>query len=167
MRRYEQRIRSCCINTLCNSSLAEDAAQEIFIKAYQALNKFNFNSSFSTWLYRIAFNHCQDILRKQSNQKNESWEELIEKEGDKIEALISSSESDSLSTENLDLARRLLNQVSERYRNILVLREVQGLTYSEIAETLNCSIDSVKAKLRRARKELFEIVRHVKQTSNV
>lgn len=106
-------------------------------------------------------------MRKQSNQKNESWEELIEKEGDKIEALISSSESDSLSTENLDLARRLLNQVSERYRNILVLREVQGLTYSEIAETLNCSIDSVKAKLRRARKELFEIVRHVKQTSNV
>ena len=89
---------------------AEDAAQEVFIKAYQSLDKFGGASSFSTWLYRIASNHCLDILRRRSREKEESLEALLEKEGGNvnIQRLLPSTADASLSVENADLVERAL-----------------------------------------------------------
>lgn len=150
-----------------NTSQADDAAQEIFIKIYQSLNKFKAKSSFSTWIYRITVNHCHDILRKRSSEQSDSWEELIEKEGEKIENLLISPASSNLSKEESELVRTLLASISDRYRHILILREIDNLSYQEISETLDCSIDSVKAKLRRARQEMQEKVRHLLKASPV
>ncbi len=94
-------------------------------------------------------------------------EEISEREGEIFETLLFSTQDISISIEQIDLIRQILSQVSDRYRNILILREIQGLTYEELAEVLDCSIDSIKAKLRRARQELQEKIRHIVKSLNV
>ncbi|MDD5085241.1 MAG: sigma-70 family RNA polymerase sigma factor [Candidatus Omnitrophica bacterium] len=160
VRKYEARVRGYCLAMLSNPTLAQDAAQDIFIKAYQALDKFRAGSSFSTWLYRIAANHCVDVLRKASRRKTESWEALLEREGEKVEALFISSQNTERAAENNELITKILSYLPERHRTIIVLREVQRLSYEELAEVLKCSIDAVKARLRRARRELESKLRH-------
>jgi RNA polymerase sigma-70 factor (ECF subfamily) len=160
VRKYQGKILKYCISMLTNTAEAEDAAQEIFIKAYQSLNQFRGASSFSTWLYRIAYNHCRDILRKISRHHTESWEALAEREGDKLERLLSVPHDSIMALEDCELIIRVLSHLPSDYRTVLVLREIEGLSYQEIAETLNCSLDAVKARLRRARQNFEEKLRH-------
>lgn len=145
---------------LGSRSPAEDACQEVFIKAYRSLERFKNAASFSTWIYRIASNHCLDLLRREAREKTDSLEALLESEGGQIRAIIPSDPDSSLAAENRDLVHRVLNQLPPDYRLMLVLRETQGLSYEELAETLDCSLDSVKSKLKRARQALEEILRH-------
>ena len=160
VRRYQERVRGYCRMMLSNAAQAEDAAQEVFIKAYQALAKFRGNAAFSTWLYRITANHCMDLLRKAARRKTESWEALLEKEGEKIEALFSlMPEANRL--EQSELLSKVLSHLPERARMVLVLREIQGLSYQEMAETLDCSVDTVKGQLKRARQEIETKLRHL------
>lgn len=112
-------------------------------------------------------NHCHDLLRKRNSEQLDSWEELVEKEGEKIERLLIPSINSDFSKEETELVRTLLSSISDRYRHILILREIDNLSYQEIAETLECSIDSVKAKLRRARQEMQEKIRHLLKASPV
>jgi RNA polymerase sigma-70 factor (ECF subfamily) len=167
VRKYEVRVRGLCLTMFANQSLAEDAAQEVFIKVYQALSKFRQDSSFSTWLYRIAVNHCKDILRKLARAKSESWDALLEREGEKIETLFTTPPSSAGETDPSELIAKLLSHLPEKSRTILILREIQGLSYQEIAETLKCSLDSVKARLKRAREALTEKARHFIRPENV
>ncbi len=165
--KYQQKVRTYCFNFLSDKDLADDTAQEIFLKAYQGLKSFKGQSSFSTWLFRITFNHCSDVLRKRNKQNLISLEGLIEKEGDKIEALLFTSEDHTLVIEEEELLRQLISAFPERYRTILILREVNELSYEEIADILHCSIDSVKGRLKRARKEVAKQVRHLTEPINV
>lgn len=121
---------------------AEDAAQESFIKAYRSLAGYQGQASFSTWIYRIASNKCLDVLRKRGRERAEPLEAAGEL-AEPVEDL-----------ESREQAAALLSELSPEYRLALTLRELQGFTYEEIAETMNCSLDSVKARLRRARAEL-------------
>ena len=92
---------------------------------------------------------------------------MSEREGEKLETLLFSTQDISISIEQIDLIRQILSQISDRYRSILIFREIHGLTYEELAEVFDCSIDSIKAKLRRARKELQEKIRHIVKPLNV
>lgn len=159
--RYEDRVYGYCLAMLADPGKAEDAAQEVFVKAYQALGRFRGDAAFSTWLYRIAINHCKDVLRKTSRAKTESWEALLEKEGDKIETLLSTSQALGSAAESLELISKILSHLPEKSRTLLLLREAQGLSYEELAETLNCSIDSVKSRLKRTRQEIEKKLRHL------
>jgi len=152
--RYHPKVIQLCISLLSHQTLAEDAAQEVFIKAYQKLNQFRAQSKFSTWLYRMTYNHCLDMLRSQTRQKLESWDELVEKEGDKLHGMMSTSKNPMENYDDKDLVARVLSTLHPDYKHILLLREVQGLSYEEIARTMECTIDSVKARLRRAREDL-------------
>ncbi len=156
-----------CTSLLSDATQAEDAAQEIFIKAYQALSSFQGNSKFSTWLYRIASNHCKDLLRKRSRQKTESLDALIEKSGDEVQNLWEPSVDPRNASGASDLVEKLLSSLSPDERLILTLREVQGLSYQEIAETLKCSLDAVKSRLRRARETIEEKTRHFSMSRDV
>ncbi len=161
VRKYESRVRAYCSASLGGSSQAEDAAQEVFVKAYLALGSFKGNSSFSTWIYRIAVNHCTDILRKTIKRKTESLDALLEQEGTHIESLLSaSSETPGTQQEISETIKRLLARLPEKSREVLILREINELSYEEIAETLKCSLDAVKSRLKRARQELAGILRH-------
>jgi len=160
VRAHQDEIFRLCVSLLGNEAEAEDAAQESFLKAYRALAAFRQDSSFSTWLYRIAYRQCLDLLRFRTRRKADSLEKLLEEHGDAIQHLFASPEDHSRLMENRELVHRLLSTLSPDYRNALYLREMHGLTYAEIAAVMGTSLDGVKARLRRARKFLREKMRH-------
>lgn len=153
VRKYETRIRGYCRGVLGNAAEADDAAQEVFIKAYRGLGNFQGKASFSTWLYRIAVNHCRDLLRSAQRNRTESWEALREEEGESLEARTAVLPEPRRNERWLQV-QEALNRLPEQYKTVLILREVQGLSYRELADALGCSMDAVKARLRRARREL-------------
>lgn len=160
VRAHQARILRLCASLLGDAAPAEDAAQEIFFKAYQALPSFRGRSAFSTWLYRIAANHCLDLLRKRRRERTESWEALIESSGEQLQQFLAAPVDPKAALADAELVQRALAQLPPDYRLILTLREVEGLSYQELAAALRCSLDAVKARLRRARQELLERVRH-------
>jgi RNA polymerase sigma-70 factor (ECF subfamily) len=167
VRKYQGRILQLCESMLSDTYEAEDAAQEIFIKAYQSLKNFRGASSFSTYLYRIAANYCRDLLREKSRRKTESWEALLEKADDRLMRLLSAPPDANLMREDAEIIERVLSLLSPEYRMVLTLREIQELRYQEIAEVMHCSLDSVKARLRRARLDFEEKLRHFLGPGNV
>jgi RNA polymerase sigma-70 factor (ECF subfamily) len=166
VRRHHAWVQGLCAAALGDPSSAEDAAQEVFLKAYKSLPQFKGGSSFSTWLHRIAANACLDLLRRRARSRTESWDELMEKEGGRIERLLAEAAPEH-SAEDADLVRRVLAQLPPEYRLVLTLRETQGLSYEEIAGAMDCSLDSVKARLQRARKEFADRLRHFLDPLNV
>ena len=163
VRKHQARIRSYCLWTLGNAAEADDAAQEVFIKAYRGLGGFRGRAGFSTWLHRIAVNHCRDLLRKRVRERTESWDALREEKGEAAEALVVREEP-AVPRRQLQEA---LDRLPEQYRTILIMREAEGLSYEELAKFLNCSLDAVKARLRRARSELMEKGRHFSGSADV
>lgn len=151
VRFYHGRILRLCQVLLSDSAEAEDAAQDAFIKAYESLSSFRGDAAFSTWITRIAHNQCLDRLRRRSRRKTDSLTAIDESSLPAVQEI-----------ENDD-AQRALAALRPEYKEILALREVAGLTYEEIAANLRCSLDAVKARLRRARKEL----RHFFTTADV
>ena len=166
VRGHHVRVLRLCLSMLRDACDAEDAAQEVFLKAYKSLDQFAGACAFSTWLHRIAANHCLDLLRRASRRRTESLDASERKEGAESAAADPSPEPGA-SLEAADLAARALAGLPEDYRLILVLRETQGLSYMELAEALECSLDSVKARLRRAREALQEAARHFQGLGNV
>ncbi len=156
-----------CLSMLQNHTEAEEAAQDVFVKAYKSLGKFKGNSSFSTWLYRITANHCLDVLRKRNRRRTVSLDTLVEEEGDQVHQLFSTPPVAASQMENRDLAGKILSTLPQDYRTILTLREAEGLEYQEIAEVMECSLDAVKGRLSRARKQLQENLRHFIQEKDV
>lgn len=164
VRLYHGRILSLCLSMLLDRAEAEDAAQEAFVKAFASLDQYTRNASFSAWLYRIASNHCLDVLRKKKRQKTDSLDGMIDQKGDSFDAIGAESfrgeDSGSEKKETLDLAMQMLATLSPDYRQVLILREVEGLTYEEISSVLKVSLDAVKSRLRRARQQLQDKARH-------
>lgn len=146
---------------------ADDAAQEAFLKAYRSLARFREGAAFSTWLYRIASNHCLDELRRRARARSDSLEALLEAGGDAAERLLPEVPSEVSRLEDADLVARALACLPADYRIILTLRETQGLDYQELTVALDCSLDAVKTRLKRARRLLEEKLRHLLGATNV
>lgn len=151
VRQYQKRVAGRCFSILQNHAEAEEAAQDIFVKSYRFLGKFKGDSSFSTWLYRITTNHCLDVLRKRNRRRTISLSALIEEGGNSVQRFFSTSAVAASRVENNDLVEKILSGIPEEYRAILILREGEGMPYTEIAEELKCSINVVKGRLARAR----------------
>jgi len=154
VRNYQNKVFGLAINIVRNHETADDLAQEIFIKAYQALPRFRFQSEFSTWLYQIAINHIRDHLRKHKKEKNDlRLDEIPEISGEEKEA------SEQLANRQEEeyrkrLLREKLEEMPEKYRLILSLRDIQGLSYEEISRMLKLSAGTVDSRLHRARRLL-------------
>ena len=140
-----------------NAEDAADMTQETFIKAYNSLSSFRGDSKFSVWLYRIATNVCLDFLRSRSRKPTVS-PSVEDDDGEETQMDIA---DESQSPEQLlergltrDAVRRGLKSLSPEYRQILLLREIQGLSYEEIAEALVLEVGTVKSRIFRARKRL-------------
>lgn len=142
VRRHSCRVIALCSALLSDPVQAEDAAQEVFLKAYRSLKSYRGGSAFSTWLYRLTFNYCTDLLRRRGRQRMEPME---------MEIVPDPRPNPQKEWEADDTVRRLLDSLPEEAKTILILREIQGLNYEEIAEVLSCSVDAVKA--RRAAQE--------------
>ena len=155
---HQSKVLAFCVYMLRNRSEAEDAAQEIFIKAFTSLADFRRESAFSTWLYRIAFNHCCNLRKKSSKIRLESFDAMPEQDREK--AMASNAKYQSGSDDGATLAsEKVMASLPEGYRAVMALR-LQGEDYRAIAMSLGISEDSVRAKLRRARLILRARLRH-------
>ena len=154
---YEKPVYNLALRMLGNAQDAEDVSQEAFLKAYRSLNSFRGDSKFSVWLYRIVSNLCLDLLRRRKRQDASSLS-VEDEDGQSVQLDIPDEE---LSAERLlekkltrDAVRRGLQQLPEDARQILLLREIQGLSYEEIGRVLDLEAGTVKSRIFRARKKL-------------
>lgn len=145
---YEGKIYNMCLYTLHNKEDALDVTQEVFIKVYRSIGKFKGQSKLSTWIYRIAYNTCLDCLKKRKEEL--SYEEAIlvkEKEVGGVEGIIEAREL-------IQDIKGCIMKLGDEFRTIILLRDIQGLSYREISEILNIQVGTVKSRLSRAREAL-------------
>lgn len=154
---YEKNVYNLALRMTGNAQDAEDMAQEAFIKAYNSLPSFRGDSKFSVWLYRIVSNVCLDFLRRQNRRPTASLS-VEDEDGEETQFDVpDESQSPELLLERSltrDAVQRGLLSLSGEQRQILLLREIQGLSYEEIAQALDLETGTVKSRIFRARKRL-------------
>lgn len=149
---HQGKVYRLCLAYLHDPDEAEEAAQEVFIKAYQALPRFEGGSSFLTWITRIGINHCKDILRKRKLRRFLSLDVFTSGEAPHPPQLVTVPPEDG--RDRLREARKVLEGLPTAEREALILAEVEELSYEEIAATLGVSLDAVKGRLKRARQRI-------------
>ena len=158
--RYKVAVFNLCARMLNNPTEAEDAAQEVFVRAYTQLHSYQPGRRFSTWILSIASHYCIDLLRRRKPQVDLDaiafW-----KQSDQPEP-----EETALTSETRDEVRELLNKLPEKYRGVTVLRYWQDMSYEEIAEASNLSVATVKTRLFRARELLAKELEKQRQSGN-
>lgn len=162
--RYEKKVYTIAYKYMGNAEDASDLAQEALIKAYQSIGTFRGESSFGTWIGRITANKCLDELRKRKKLQTTSLDEELElelEEGSVQKEIVSerdTPEQHTIRQETVHYVQQKLQQMKEEYRMVLVLRELEGHSYEDIADMLNCSLGTVKSRISRARNYLKELV---------
>ena len=154
---YEKNVYNIALRMTGNSEDAADMTQEAFIKAYNSLQAFRGDSKFSVWLYRIVSNVCLDFLRSKNRRPTVSLSvEDDDGEDTQLDVADESQSPELLLDRKLtrDSVRRGLDSLPPDYRQILLLREMQGLSYDEIAQALGLEVGTVKSRIFRARKKL-------------
>ncbi|KPU42258.1 ECF RNA polymerase sigma factor SigW [Oxobacter pfennigii] len=154
---YEKKIYNIAYRMTNNREDASDIAQEVCIKIYKSINSFKENSTFSTWVYRIATNVCIDELRKRknvvsliaSNENDEEFEIPLTSKERLPEEIVEEKET-------LGTIKRYIMELSPEYRMMIVLRDIRGHSYEEISQVLDINIGTVKSRLNRARNMLKE-----------
>jgi len=160
IRPYEKKVFNLAYRMCGSVEDAKDLAQEAIVRAFSGLSSFRGDASFSTWLYRIASNACLDELRRRKRQPADYLDEpVITVDGEIRRQVADPSQNPLEVVERSELQQIIqdsLTSLPEEYRVVVVLREIQGFSYQEIAEILNCSLGTVKSRLNRARKALKE-----------
>ena len=151
VRRHQDRVYGIASRFLGRGAEAEDAAQEVFLRAYRGLEGFKGNSTLSPWLYRIAFNLCTDALRRRGSPvlRAETLDERAE-----IPDTRSNPEAAAVSSEEREAVARAVEGLEEPYREAVVLRYYEGLPVEEIAAALGVPFKTAETRLYRARKAL-------------
>ena len=147
--KYQERVYSTAYRMMRDQEDAEDLTQEIFLRAYQRIGKFDFRAAFSTWLYRLAVNLCIDELRKRKRSANTMPLEEAE-----LQADTNTPEDYVISSDREKRVWDAINSLKEKERAIIILRDIEGLSYKEIAQVFKCSLGRVKSRLHEARQKL-------------
>ncbi len=157
--RHQQRVFSIVFHLVRRRDEVEDLAQEIFFKAFRAIRSYNFQSSFATWVSRIAVNHCYDYLRKVRASRLSYYSEMTEEGARELERKAESPQSRGLDHGEKvalrDFVGRLLERAPEDDRLILTLKELEDHSVEEIADLLKLKTSTVKVRLHRARKRML------------
>jgi RNA polymerase sigma-70 factor (ECF subfamily) len=161
---HQQRVFAVVGGILRRREDVEDVVQQVFIKVYVSIRQFDLRSTFSTWLYKIAVNECYDYLRKKRVRKLVYEADLSEEQVRQLETMDSGlgapPPADALQrAEMRQLVGRLLDELQEEDRHMLVLKEVEGLSVEEISEALGINVNTVKVRMFRARGKLVEVYR--------
>jgi RNA polymerase sigma-70 factor (ECF subfamily) len=149
LKRHKEKVRNIIYLTLSNTDGVDDIAQEVFITVYRHLRSFRFESQFTTWLYRITINKCKDHLRK----KNIRSIFLPLKDDEPV------FESINEDTDIKHIVRNAIATLPDKLRIPLVLKDLEGFSYQEIADTMECEIGTVKSRIFRAREALKKILK--------
>lgn len=160
--KHQQMVLNLAYHYLGYQNDIEDVAQKIFAKVYFSLPKFDMRRPFVPWLYRIAINQCYDELRRLRRLKVRTFSELTSEETNSVENLISRQEvalaGDEDRKEIIALLYRMLDQLPEQQRLAVVLRDIEDMPYSRMAETLQCTEQAARLKVFRARARLKSLV---------
>jgi len=170
MKKHQGRVFAVAGGILRNREDVEDIAQQVFVKAYFSLKKFDQRAAFSTWLYKITVNECWDLLRKKKVRPLVYESELSEEQATMYLATEQQSDTGPDVREQLEVRQQLdtwLECLEERDRTMLTLKEVQGFTVEEIAEILGINGNTVKVRLFRARQRIAQLVRRRKRAAGV
>jgi len=161
VRRYQRQVANIIYLTLGNREEVDDLSQEVFVRVFRSLDRFEFDSSLYSWIYRIAVNLCIDEIRKKKIRKLIPLDFLTEKklESEKRSKETSTSSDELLQKEKKEIIRGALDKLSPLHRTVILLREYQDLSYGEIAKTLRISPQAVKSRIFRAREELRELLK--------
>jgi len=158
---YQNRVYGLCYRITGNLEEAEEVAQEIFLTVYKALRDFRGDSRFSTWLYRITVNHCKNRMKylgRRGYFQSESYDQPVEVEDGEVSRQIRSEDMDAAALleqrETQELVQRKINELDEEHREVILLRDMEGLSYQEIADILGLREGTVKSRIHRARLEL-------------
>jgi RNA polymerase sigma factor (sigma-70 family) len=161
MHRYKDSIYFMALKMVNNKEDAMDLTVETFAKAFEKLDKYQPEYAFSTWLFRVGTNNCIDFIRKKK-LSTLSINSMVDDDGDERPLQIKSDtlnpEEVSMKREQTQLLKLLIDSLPPRYRNLIVLRYFDELSYEEIAEQLDLPLGTVKAQLFRARFLLSNIV---------
>src|SRR3954447_439846 len=157
VRKYQHRVLKLVSRFVNDAAEAEDVAQEAFLKAYRALASFRGESAFYTWLYRIAINTAKNALV--ANRRRPVDFNLDLQDPDQYERQARLKDEDTpegvlLTDEIRQVVERALEQLPEDLRRAIVLRELEGLSYEEIAEAMDCPVGTVRSRIFRAREAI-------------
>ena len=159
---HQNKVYSLALRMVGNEEDARDMAQEAFIRAFNFLSGFRGDSKFSVWLYRLTSNICIDFLRSRSKKQTVSmtWTDEDGEEAGELEIPDDTWSPEQQLERSLtrESVRRGLDSLSPQYREILLLREISGLSYEEIAKALNLEEGTVKSRIFRARKKLCDFL---------
>ncbi len=158
---YEKAVYNRSYRLTGNHEDAGDVAQEAFIRVYNSLSEFRGDSSFTTWLFRIVQNACLDELRKRSRQRVTSLDEtVLVDDGELARQFAAETDGPEQVLERVETQRAVQEAISaldEEYRVVVVMRDIQGYSYNEIADALGINLGTVKSRLSRARNSLKEM----------
>ena len=153
IKRHQQRVFAVAAGILRRHEDIEDIAQQVFVKAYFSLKRFDGRAAFSTWLHRITLNECWDLLRKKKVRPLLYESDLSEEQAQRVASSESDGEGPDIRQrlENRQRVERLLEGLEERDKLMLILKEVEGFSIEEIADVLELNANTVKVRLFRAR----------------
>lgn len=168
---HEKKVYNIAYRYMGNREEAEDLAQEAFIRVYRAINGFRGEAAFSTWLYHIVSNVCRDALRKNLRRVEDSLDCAVTTEKGELQREVADwSMSPEPIYENHELGefiQGLINQLTPEYKAVIIMREIQEMSYEEIAAALDCSLGTVKSRLSRARKALRNKIEGSRELSDI
>ena len=166
--KYQAKIIALAKRWVVDVHIAEDVAQETFIKAFKSLHSFREDSAFYTWLYRIGTNTAKNYVISKNRKKENTESELKnEEEYASIEQTTEETPEDILLANSLkEVINKALTDLPEEIRTAISLREFEGLSYDEIAKVLSCPVGTVRSRIFRGREELNEVISKSLLTKN-
>lgn len=159
---HKYRVFAVARGILKRQEDVEDIAQQVFVKAYFSLKRFDLRAAFSTWLYKITVNECWDLLRKRKARPLVYEADFSEEQSRQFSASEQQADPGPDTSERMAMRQRLdamLAQLDERDRAMLILKEVEGFSVEEIADSLGLNANTVKVRLFRARRRVVEFAR--------
>ncbi len=169
VKRHQHRIFALVSGILRRPDDVEDVAQQVFLKAYTGIRRFDQRAAFSTWLYKIAVNECWDYLRKRKVRPLVYEADLSEEQVSRLDGIISAdrpAEGANARTETRELLDRMLSSLPEQDRQLLVLKEIEGFSVQELAKILDLNANTVKVRLFRARGRIMDAYRRRLASAN-
>jgi RNA polymerase sigma-70 factor (ECF subfamily) len=155
--RYQHKVVKLVARLLRDPAEAEDVAQEAFVKAYRAIGSFRGDSAFYTWLYRIAVNTARNTMASRQRRPVDYEADLSESQQSAVESRmrdLDTPEAAALTDEIHRTVNRAVEDLPEDLRTAIILREIEGLSYEEIAEAMDCPVGTVRSRIFRAREAI-------------
>jgi len=169
IRRHQQRVAALVGSILRRNEDIEDVVQQVFLKVFISLKRFDLRAAFSTWLYKITVNECWDYLRKRKVRPLTYEADLSEEQVSRLDGIVSADrppESPGERAEVKELLDWMLDKLPEQDRQLLVLKEMEGFSVHELADMLGLNVNTVKVRLFRARGRLMDVYRRRKSAGN-